>query len=58
MTYASVVRIPPGARQQVVSDGEGEGGEENGRDENRVSLEDGVVDDLWVSRRMQSMVWS
>ena len=45
-THPSVVRIPPSGRQQVVADREGEGAEEDGRDEDRVSLEQGVVEHL------------
>ena len=45
-TYTSVVSVPPCAREQVVTDRKAESGEEDCRDEDRVSLEQRVVDYL------------
>lgn len=45
-TYTSVVCVPPCTCGHIVSDRKGKGGEEDGRDKDRVSLEQRVVDDL------------
>lgn len=39
--------VPEGSGGEVEAHGEGEGGNEGGGDEDRVSSEEGVVDDLF-----------
>lgn len=46
-THSSVVGVPEGSGGEVEAHGEGEGGNEGGGDEDRVSSEEGVVDDLF-----------
>lgn len=44
---SSVVGVPEGSGGEVEAHGEGEGGNKGGSDEDRVSSEEGVVDDLF-----------
>jgi hypothetical protein len=46
LTHTTVVCVPPSGCCQVVANREGESAEEDGRDEDRVSLEEGVVEHL------------
>jgi hypothetical protein len=56
-THTSVVGVPPSRSSQVESNGEGECGSEDGGDEDRVSLEEGVVDDLANAREEPKSVF-
>lgn len=46
---SSVVGVPEGSGGEVEAHGEGEGGNKGGSDEDRVSSEEGVVDDVLES---------
>lgn len=51
---SSVVGVPEGSGGEVEAHGEGEGGNEGGGDEDRVSSEEGVVDDVLESGHFET----
>lgn len=51
---SSVVGVPEGSGGEVEAHGEGEGGNKGGSDEDRVSSEEGVVDDVLESGHFET----